>query len=135
MVVDNDGEVLRPTFIIDANQEEVILYYEGLTSSRTGLQGRSTFPFSATGGNVKVGKIRYGDTLPPLNVYMEDGVCFLEHEKVTVIDDTLAHYPYQTNDGFRFSCEQGFNDSINGAYSPLADGFFFGIMTYDLFKE
>ena len=137
MTVDDDGELSRPTFITDANSGDVILYYDGLTTRARDTRKRSTFPLQAVGGNVKVGKNLYGDTLPALNVYMENGICFLESEKVTVIDATplLDDDQLNVNNSFNFSCEQGFNDSVNGAYSPLADGFFFGIMTYDLFKE
>ena len=137
MMVDDDGELSRPTFIIDANSGDVILYYDGLTTRKRDMRKRSTFPLSAVGGNVKVGKNLYGDILPALNVYMENGLCFLESEKVTVIDATPLYSDEQLdiNNSFSFSCEQSFNDSVNGAYSPLADAFFFGIMTYDVFQE
>ena len=131
-----DGSPSRPTFIMDANTGDVIHSWEGLTSGNR-VEGTGPYEFHAVGGNPKTGKLHYGEGLPALNIWMEDGVCYLHNEKVTVVDASTFDYG-DDNDfsvGFSFPCEQSFNDSINGAYSPLADGFFFGSMAYDVFYE
>ena len=128
-----DGSASRPTFIIDANTGGIIHSWEGLTTrSPHRIEGMGPYEFDAIGGNLKIGKIHYGENMPPLSIWMEDGACYLHNDKVTVVDASTS-----TNHsaGFSFTCEQGFNDSINGAYSPLADGVFFGTMGYDLFYE
>ena len=128
-----DGSASRPTFLIDANTGEIIRSWDGLTSRQSRLvEGTGPYKFNAVGGNPKTGKLHYGQDLPALNIWMEDGVCYLHNEKVTVVDaSTSQNYDI----GFDFPCEQGFNDSINGAYSPLADGVFFGGLGYDVFYE
>ena len=126
---DVGGELSQPTFIIDANNGDVILAYNGLRSTNRGSMRFDRYDLSIVGGNEKMGKNLYGDTLPALNIYMEDGVCYLMNEKVTVIE--ARDY----NSSFSFPCNESFNDSVNGAYSPNADAFFYGSLTYDLFME
>ena len=128
-----DGRASRPTFIIDANTSGIIHSWEGLTTrSPRRVEGTGPYEFHSVGGNLKIGKIRYGENMPTLSIWREDDVCYLHNEKVTVVDASTS---MDLSAGFRFPCEQGFNDSINGAYSPLADGVFFGTMGYDLFYE
>ena len=129
-----EGRLSRPTFIIDANTGETILSWEGMTSRTPQLGGKGYYDFHAVGGNVKIGKLHYGTDLPALRVWMDEGMCYLHNDKVTVIDGSSYDYG-NYNDSFSFPCEQGFNDSINGGYSPLADGFFFGSIAYDVFYE
>ena len=129
-----EGRLSRPTFIIDANTGETILSWEGMTTRTAQVKGKGYYDFHAVGGNVKMGKLRYGTDLPALRVWMDEGMCYLHNEKVTVIDGSSYDYG-NYNDSFSFPCEQGFNDSINGGYSPLADGFFFGSIAYDVFYE
>ena len=131
-----DGSTSRPTFIIDANTAEIIHSWEGLTPTGRArrLEGEGPYELNAVGGNPKMGKLNYGEDLPALNIWMEDGACYLHNEKVTVVDASESgSLDYSV--GFSFPCEQHFNDSVNGAYSPLADGFFFGSMAYDVFYE
>ena len=133
-MVMEDGEASRPSFIVDANTGETIRSWDGLTSRTTDqVEGRGYYEFHALGGNPKMGKLRYGEDLPALRIWMDEGMCYLHNEKVTVVDG--SSYINSYNDSYSFPCEQGFNDSINGAYSPLADGFFFGSMAYDVFNE
>ena len=128
-----DGSVSKPTFIIDANTGGIIHSWEGLTTRiPRRVEGTGPYEFNAIGGNLKIGKIHYGGNTPPLSIWMEDGVCYLHNEKVTVVDASTS---MDQSAGFNFPCEQGFNDSINGAYSPLADAVFFGTMGYDVFYE
>ena len=129
-----EGRLSRPTFIIDANTGETILSWEGMTTRSPQLEGKGYYDFHAVGGNVKMGKLRYGTDLPALRVWMDEGMCYLHNEKVTVIDGSSFDYSNFSH-SFSFPCEQGFNDSINGGYSPLADGFFFGNIAYDVFYE
>ena len=128
-----DGRASRPTFIIDAHTGEIIRSWEGLTSKRRYIEGTGPYEFHAVGGNPKMGELRYGENLPALRIWMDEGMCYLHNEKVTVVDG--SSYVSSYNDSYSFPCEQGFSDSINGAYSPLADGFFFGSMAYDVFNE
>ena len=133
-----DGSASRPTFTMDANTGDVIHTWEGLTSRNPNrVEETGLYEFHAVEGNPKLGKLRYGERLPALNIWMEDGVCYLHNEKVTVVDASPFDYgdDIDFSVGFSFPCEQSFNDSINEAYSPLADGFFFGSMAYDVFYE
>ena len=128
-----DGSVSKPTFIIDANTGGTIHSWEGLTTrSPRRVEGTGPYEFNAIGGNLKIGKIRYGENMLPLSIWMEDGVCYLHNEKVTVVDASTS---MDQSAGFNFPCEQGFNDTINGGYSPLADAVFFGTVGYDVFYE
>jgi len=140
-----NGKPSRPSFIINANTGDVIRQWEALTSHKSTkrqarfkhLRARSSpqqegtkYEFHAIGGNVKMGKNMYGENLPALYVTQVGETCYLENEKIKVINAQES-----TSETFSFPCEQGFNDSINQAYSPMADAFFYGTMTYDLFKE
>ena len=133
-----DGSASKPTFIMDANTGAIIHSWEGLKSGNPNwVEGTGPFEFHAIGGNPKMEKLRYGEDLPALYIWMEDGICYLHNEKVTGIDGSPFDYgdDIDFSVGFSFACEQGFNDSINGAYSPLADEFFFGSIVHDVFYE
>ena len=132
---DVGGELSQPTFIIDANNGDVILAYNGLTSTKRRSVRFDRYDLSIVGGNEKMGKNLFGDTLPALNMYMEDGVCYLMNEKVTVIEYRDWADGMSNISSFSFPCNESFNDSVNGAYSPNADAFFYGSLTYDLFME
>ena len=132
---DVEGGLSQPTFIIDANNGDVVLAYNGLASTRRRSVRFDRYDLSIVGGNEKMGKNLFSDTLPALNMYMEDGMCYLMNEKVTIIDDRDWVDGMSNISSFSFPCDESFNDSVNGAYSPNADAFFYGSLTYDLFME
>ena len=67
-----DGSVSKPTFIMDANTGAIIHSWEGLKSGNPNrVEGTGPFEFHAIGGNPKMGKLRYGENLPALNIWME----------------------------------------------------------------
>ena len=132
---DVEGGLSQPTFIIDANNGDVVLAYNGLASIRRRSVRFDRYDLSIVGGNEKMGKNLFSDTLPALNMYMEDGMCYLMNEKVTIIDDRDWVDGMSNISSFSFPCDESFNDSVNGAYSPNADAFFYGSLTYDLFME
>ena len=96
-----EGRLSRPTFIIDANTGETILSWEGMTTRSPQLEGIGYYGFHAVGGNVKMGKLRYGTDLPALRVWMDEGMCYLHNEKVTVIDGSSFDYS-NFNQSFSF---------------------------------
>ena len=135
LTIDENDGLSGPTFIIDANNGAMILSYDGLTSKGIMSNSFDRFDLSVIGGNVKSGKNAYSDSLPALSVFMQDGICYLENEELIVIDARAGPVDRENYQSLRFQCEQGFNDSVNGAYSPLADGFFYGSLTHELFME
>ena len=135
LTIDENDGLSGPTFIIDANNGAMLLSYDGLTSKGMMSDRFDRFDLSVIGGNVKSGKNAYGDSLPPLSVFMQDGICYSENEEYIMIDARTGPVDRENNQSLRFQCEQGFNDSVNGAYSPLADGFFYGSLTHELFME
>ncbi|XP_046358081.2 uncharacterized protein LOC124136252 isoform X2 [Haliotis rufescens] len=91
-------------------------------------------PAKGEGGNLKVGKFVYG--VPPLclNTTVSGATCTLENAYVKVVDLNQG-----TNRNNRaassYTCANGYDDAINGAYSPVLDAMNFGTKSARMFIE
>ncbi|XP_060559189.1 elastase-like [Ruditapes philippinarum] len=117
--------VKRPHYIIDAKTGDILKNWQGLNN----------YPccerkYNATGGNEKSGKITYGNMPYCMTPTIANGTCFLENKYVKVVD--MDQSSYETA---HFVCSEGYNDEINGAYSPAADAFFYGTVVGKMFEE
>lgn len=115
----------RPYYLIDAYSNEIIKYWNGLTTSQIG---------TGPGGNEKTGPYRYGKDYQNLDVSVkEDGItCQMENKYVETIH--LNHEVNSTNI-HEFICPENNNDGINGGYSPLNDAHFFGGVIFDMYQN
>ena len=119
-VAHENGQVSRPTAIIDANTGEVIQSWNGLTyASATG-----------PGGNQKTGLYTYGTDYAALDVTQSGSTCTLNNSNVVTYN--LNH---GTSGGsiVSFTCPNSNTDAINGAYSPVNDAHHFGGVVHDMY--
>lgn len=114
------GKPSRPFVIVDAVSGEVLKQWEGLNHLEA----------NGPGGNQKTGKYLYGKDFASLNV---SDNCTMENDKVVTVD--LAGSTKASNTPFKFNCPTNTNREVNGAYSPLNDGHFFGGVVFDLYKS
>ncbi|XP_071081305.1 neutral protease-like [Haliotis cracherodii] len=91
-------------------------------------------PARGEGGNEKVGKYVYG--VPPLclNTTVSGSTCTLENDYVKVVD--LKQGTNRNNRAAStYTCADGYDDAINGAYSPVLDAMNFGTKSARMFIE
>ncbi|WAQ95462.1 ELAS-like protein [Mya arenaria] len=124
-----DGEK-RPIYIIDLKSGEVLQNWQGL----------STYPccnkekYTASGGNIKMGKIMYGDMPHCLTPTIDNGICYLENDYVRVVD-MLNSFNNTIVETASFPCDLGYGDEVNGAFSPAIDAFFYGTVVAKMYEE
>ena len=115
----------RPYYIIDAKTGDILKNWQGLNSYPCCQR-----KYNATGGNVKSGKITYGNMPYCLTPNITNGICYLKNEYVQVLD--MDQSSYETAN---FVCSEGYKDEVNGAYSPATDAFFHGTVVGKMFEE
>ncbi|KAL3874098.1 hypothetical protein ACJMK2_037160 [Sinanodonta woodiana] len=125
-----EGEVKkRPTFLIDTQTGEVLQRWNTLDTFSCGKK-----TYKAFGGNEKTGKIKYGNKPYCLTMRKEDGICYLENEYVKVVDMGSTEFENITETA-SFKCQDGYDDQVNGGYSPAIDAFYYGTVVGKMFEE
>ena len=115
----------RPVCFIDAHTGDIIYCYDSLR----------TLKINARGGNKKIGELLYGIDMPLLEVQKKENMCRYKNNNVKVYD-----YRGKTDDSTdakiaEFDCKRGMLDTVNGAYSPATDAYFFSTMAVNMFKQ
>lgn len=120
-----NGTPSRPHALIDANTGAVLEQWEGITHLDAG----------GPGGNQRIGQYTYGpagsgSTYGPLNV---SSSCQMTSPNV----DTYNMNGATSGSGtlFQFTCPTNTYKTINGAYSPLNDGHFFGNVVFNMYQD
>jgi Zn-dependent metalloprotease len=120
-----DGSPSRPYAFIDANTGEILEQWEGITHLDAG----------GPGGNQRIGQYTYGpagsgSTYGPLNV---SSTCQMTSPNV----DTYNMNGATSGSGtlYKFTCPTNTFKTINGAYSPLNDGHFFGNVVFNMYQD
>ena len=120
-----DGDERRPTCLLDARDAHVTMAWDALdTCIECSAKG--------TGGNRKIGKIRYGELTKCLDLRRENDTCFLENKYVRVFDDRLTRYT-EGEEVASYNCHE-MDDEVNGAYSPLLDALFYGTVVGRMYE-
>lgn len=136
------GYPARPVYLFNAKTKAYIGGHDRLMFSSSYARG--------PGGNEKTGRYEYGYLYPELVV--EDkgsGRCTLDSTNVETVDmrhedpDGAASGGMGGGGGtaggtynpFEFQCGRNEYKAINGAYSPLNDGHFFGNVVFNMYKE
>ncbi|POZ63030.1 M4 family metallopeptidase [Chromobacterium alticapitis] len=119
-VVDNGKEPSRPSFIIDANNGQVLKQWEGLSHAEA----------NGPGGNTKTGKYLYGTDYGPLIVTSD---CKMDSGNVITVN--LAGGTGTSTTPYKFACPTNTYKLTNGAYSPLNDAHYFGNVVFNLYKD
>jgi Zn-dependent metalloprotease len=121
---DSAGNPSRPHYILDANTGAVISKWEGITFADG----------SGPGGNQRIGQYTYGpagsgSTYGPLIV---SSTCQMTSPNV----DTYNMNGATSGSGtlYKFTCPTNTFKSINGAYSPLNDGHYFGNVVFNMYQ-
>lgn len=112
----------RPQMFIDAKTGEVIHSYDNLqTANGTG-----------PGGNQKTGRYDYGVDFGYLDVAQSGNTCRMSSSNVDTINMNNS-----TSGGsiHSFTCPENTVKQINGAYSPLNDGHYFGNVVFNMFND
>lgn len=126
MVLDAQDPPSRPIAIMDAHTGEILDEWEGLNNA-TG----EAFGF---GGNQKTGKYEYGKDYAALEVTQNGNTCTMETTNVQTIDMGNSRVAPLAG-GFSFTCPTNTEREVNGAYSPLNDGHFFGQTVFNLYQD
>ena len=113
----------RPFTIIDHINGAVLKEWEGLTHARIG---------TGPGGNTKTGAYEFGIDYGHLDVQVEGSDCVMENANVKTVN--LNHATMGTT-AYRYTCPRNTVKAINGAYSPLNDAHYFGVLVYDMYQE
>jgi Zn-dependent metalloprotease len=120
-----NGAPSRPYALIDANTGAVLEQWEGITHLDAG----------GPGGNQRIGQYTYGpagsgSTYGPLNV---SSTCQMTSPNV----DTFNMNGATSGSGtlYKFTCPTNTFKTINGAYSPLNDGHFFGNVVFNMYQD
>ncbi|OWF53457.1 Virulence metalloprotease [Mizuhopecten yessoensis] len=119
------GKIARRLFIINANSGTLLKELNLLPS----------FQVKATGGNTKIGKLEYGNSMPFLEVRGNDGQCILANSRVKVYDLKHGKKTKKGDHPYTFDCRNGIADEKNGAYSPLSDAFFYADRVFKMYEE
>jgi Zn-dependent metalloprotease len=124
-----DG-VKRPFYIIDLKNGAILRHWQGLNSKKCRSNN-----YQAVGGNERTGKISYGDKPYCLQMDVKGKRCFLENKYVRVVDMKNKSETYKKLKTASFDCNTGYNDQVNGGYSPATDAFFHGSIVGSMFKD
>ncbi len=112
------GNPSRPVHFTDVNTGKVLHSFDSLNYADC----------TGPGGNLKVGYYYYGVDYPYLTCTENSGTCTLESPEVKTCSWT-GSCPHD------FPCYENTCCQVNGAYSPLNDGHFFGQTVYDLYWD
>lgn len=128
----NLGNGMNPTrksVIVDARSGQIRKEW---TNFQTFNCGPKTY--KAFGGNELMGKITYGNRPYCLEPQIQGDQCILENQYVRIVDMEWSQNDSKNNTA-QFRCKNGYDDEVNGAYSPVVDAFFFGSMVGEMFQE
>jgi len=112
------GTPSRPVHFTDVNTGKVLHSFDSLNYADC----------TGPGGNLKVGYYYYGADYPYLTCTENSGTCTLESPEVKTCSWT-GSCPHD------FTCYENTCCEVNGAYSPLNDGHFFGQSVYNLYQD
>lgn len=110
----------RPHYLIDANTGAILDSWEGINHKDA----------TGPGGNKKVGKYEYGTNYGYLQVTDN---CAMNSGNVITVD--MKNGTSASSTPFQFTCSRNTNREVNGAYSPLNDGHYFGNVVFNLYKD
>jgi len=134
----------RPTAIVDATTFKPFVEWNNIKTIHEDVKGLGF------GGNVKVGKTEFGKNLPALDLTRdpETETCFMETPDIKVVD--MEHRTTHALNAATFHCgnsqqlidsyywtgvENDGYDEVNGAYSPINDAMYAGMVIKHMYKD
>ncbi|MBA2711234.1 MAG: peptidase M4 family protein [Tatlockia sp.] len=124
---DIKGKPVWPIFIIDAQSGTILQQWNNIKN----------YLDSGPGGNEKVHEYWYGkDGLPSLDVVQKGSNCVMESKIVRLVNlkskwdwDNTILAPSQ------YDCDKNVEETINGAFSPSNDAYYFGHIIVEMYKN
>lgn len=128
----SQGKPAQPTYIIDANNKQVLKQFNALKTNHSPVQAMGE------GGNEKTGEYTYGKDFDYLDIEFENGVCYLENRVVKTVD--MQHkQSNQVNKPYQFVCSapsyDHSGDEYMGSYSVQDDAHYFGEVISKMYQE
>lgn len=125
--VSSDGKPVWPFMVIDAEDGNLLKQWNNI----------KTYHDSGPGGNEKTREYWYGkDGLPWLDVTQKGNQCIMDNGIVKLVNlkkqwdwKNTIQTPYQ------YSCNNNTEDYINGAFSPINDGYYFGNIIVSMYRD
>lgn len=111
-----------PVIYIDAKTGDVLESYDNLQSAEA----------TGPGGNKKTGRYNYGKEYGKLIVRKSGNNCLMDNDNVVTVDMNHSKSGGSTHS---FGCFENTYKEINGAYSPLNDGHYFGGVVFDMYSD
>jgi vibriolysin len=118
---DSDGVPSKPNALVDANTGEIIESWNGLPH----------FDGTGPGGNEKTGRYEYGIDYGFLDVQQSGSTCVLENDDVISIGSSR----FSEGAAHEYDCPRNIFEEVNGAYSPINDGHYFGTATFAMYRD
>ena len=118
-LVSGGSKPSRPFYLIDANNGAILEQWEGIQHLEA----------TGPGGNLKTGRYEYGQQFSPL-IVSDD--CTMRNKDVAAIN--LDNGTSGTT-AYQFSCPRNTFKSVNGAYSPINDAYFFGNTVFNMYQQ
>ncbi|HSC75270.1 MAG TPA: M4 family metallopeptidase [Pseudomonadales bacterium] len=117
-------EPVRPFFIIDADDGDILKTWNGMAHSSIG---------TGPGGNKKTGLIEYGVDRPFLDVTQVSSTCTMNNAAVKTVNMGGGTGAYET--AYSYSCPRNTYQYINDAYSPINDAHYFANVTDAMYQS
>jgi len=152
-----DQGLMKPLFIIDANNREVLSFWDDLQREEIGQgEGGNTKQFSLRPNQFQYGQGLAGPSLGKLDITYQNGTCTMKNAYVQVISmaeqtivDPTKYFPVRIEDdakypAFSYACsaDTGYvnaNDDghapVNGSFSPMNDTLYFATQTFKMLQE
>ncbi|CDZ78207.1 Hemagglutinin/proteinase precursor [Legionella massiliensis] len=123
----SDEKPVWPFFVIDAHTGALLKQWNNVKN----------YMDTGPGGNEKVHEYWYGkDGLPALNVHQNGPYCLMESKEVRLVN---LNSKWDWNNSllapFKYPCNNNTEESINGAYSPTNDAYYFGHVIVDMYRK
>ncbi|MBI2379130.1 MAG: M4 family metallopeptidase [Gammaproteobacteria bacterium] len=115
----------RPMTLIDAHTGEIIKRWENLNTAQNA---------GGPGGNAKIGQYQYGVGTAKGPLVVTDA-CEMNSTNVRAVDMNGAGSSSSYNTPFKFTCPTNNYKTVNGAYSPLNDAFYFGGVVFNMYND
>jgi pseudolysin/vibriolysin len=116
------GSPARPVILVDAVTDEIVLEFDALTHAD------GTGP----GGNVKIGKYKYGIDFPAFEVTSSGSNCVMNNTNVKTVN---LNHGTSGSTAYQYTCFENTFKEINGGYCPLNDAHAFGAVVFDMYKD
>lgn len=118
-LVEDSAQPSRPFFLIDATTGAILQQWEGIQHVEA----------TGPGGNLKTGKYEYGTDYSPLIVTND---CIMRNADVIAVNLNNAT---SGSTPFQFTCPRNTFKTVNGAYSPINDAYFFGNTIVNMYRD